>query len=47
MSPLLYYILYIDAKSKRAKELLQQQEAEQNEREYQGFIRLKQKFECA
>lgn len=37
----------IDAKSKRAKELLQQQETEQNEREYQEFIRLKQKFEGA
>lgn len=37
----------INAKSKRAKELLQQQEAEQNEREYQEFIRLKQKFEGA
>ena len=34
-------------KSKRAKELLQQQETEQNEREYQEFIRLKQKFEGA
>lgn len=32
-------------KSKRTKELLQQQETEQNEREYQEFIRLKQKFE--
>lgn len=32
-------------KSKRAKELLQQQETERNEREYQEFIRLKQKFE--
>lgn len=34
-------------KSKRTKELLQQQETEQNEREYQEFIRLKQKFEGA
>lgn len=37
----------INEKSKRAKELLQQQEMEQNEREYQEFIRLKQKFEGA
>lgn len=37
----------INEKSKRTKKLLQQQEAEQNEREYQEFIRLKQKFEGA